>query len=253
MTLAGRVAVVTGASRGIGLSITRALADNGAHVWLVARSTAAIGEQAARINDAGRLASAFACDVTNEESVATLVTAVGTADILVNNAGAGHSALLQRTTLEDWNRIMSLNATAPFLCTRALLPGMLERKWGRVINIASVAGLAGQKYIAAYTASKHAVIGLTRAAAMEVDGTGVTVNAVCPAFVDTTMTEETIANVMQKTARSREDALAMVLATQQQERLVSPDEVAHAVVRICLTRPAMNGEAIILDGRETDA
>src|SRR4029077_3817430 len=138
-------------------------------------------------------------------------------DILVNNAGISHSAPLPRTTLADWNRMLTVNATGTFLCTQAFLPGMVARHWGRVVNIASVAGLGGGKYIAAYSASKHAVVGFTRSVAAEVAGTGVTVNAVCPGYVDTDMTRESVAltdmtresvaRIAAKTAMSPEAAL----------------------------------------------
>jgi len=157
-----------------------------------------------------------------------------------------------RTSLEDWNRLIAVNATGAFLCTRAFLPGMLERQWGRVVNVASTAGLSGAKYLAAYTASKHALVGLTRAAAAEVAGTGVTVNAVCPGFVDTEMTTETVARIVAKTGRTQEEALAAALASAGQTRLISAAEVAAAVVSLAaaaMSHPP-NGEAIVMDGRD---
>ena len=154
-----------------------------------------------------------------------------------------------RTSLEDWNRLMAVNATGAFLCTRAFLPGMLDRKWGRVVNVASTAGLSGGKYLAAYSAAKHALVGLTRSAAAEVAGTGVTVNAVCPNFVDTEMTAETVARIVAKTGRTREEALAAALASAGQTRLISAEEVAAAVVSLAAAG-APNGEALVLDGRD---
>jgi enamine deaminase RidA (YjgF/YER057c/UK114 family) len=158
---------------------------------------------------------------------------------------------LKRTTLEDWNRLMAVNATGAFLCTRAVLPDMLERRWGRVVNVASTAGLGGGKYLAAYTAAKHALVGLTRSAAAEVAGSGVTVNAVCPGFVDTGMTAETVSRIVAKTGRSPEDALAAALASSGQQRLIAPEEVAQAVVALVTAEGdrAPNGEAVVLDGR----
>jgi enamine deaminase RidA (YjgF/YER057c/UK114 family) len=159
---------------------------------------------------------------------------------------------LARTSLAEWERLIGVNATGAFLCTRAFLPGMLERRSGRVVNVASTAGLGGGKYLAAYSAAKHALMGLTRSAAVEVGGTGVTVNAVCPSFVDTEMTEESLGRVMAKTGRTREDALAAVLASAGQTRLISTDEVAAAIVSLVRAQGAgaPNGEAVVLDGRD---
>jgi enamine deaminase RidA (YjgF/YER057c/UK114 family) len=147
---------------------------------------------------------------------------------------------------------MAVNATSAFLCTRAFLPGMLERKWGRVVNVASTASLRGGKYLAAYTAAKHALLGLTRSAAAEVAGTGVTVNAVCPGFVDTEMTAETVERIAAKTGRTREAALAAALASEDQRRLITPEEVAAAVVSLATVAVGHppNGEALVLNGRD---
>jgi NAD(P)-dependent dehydrogenase (short-subunit alcohol dehydrogenase family) len=196
------------------------------------------------------------CDVTDEASVAALereAAKLGPVAVLVNNAGAAGSMPLARTSLDEWNRLLAVNATGAFLCTRAFLPGMLERRWGRVVNVASTAGLRGGKYLAAYSAAKHAMLGLTRSAAAEVAGSGVTVNAVCPGFVDTAMTAETVDRISAKTGRSREDALAAALASESQPRLIAPDEVAAAVVALAVSSGdhVPNGEALILDGRSS--
>jgi NAD(P)-dependent dehydrogenase (short-subunit alcohol dehydrogenase family)/enamine deaminase RidA (YjgF/YER057c/UK114 family) len=252
---AGRVAVVTGAGRGIGAAIARAMADAGLHVVVAARNRDQIERQTAGLVAAGRQARAVVCDVTSEASVQALSRAaaeLGPVAVLVNNAGAAGSMPLARTSLEDWNRLIAVNATGAFLCTRAFLPGMLDRKWGRVVNLASTAGLSGGKYLAAYSAAKHALVGLTRSVAAEVAGTGVTVNAVCPGFVDTDMTAETVARIVEKTGRSRDEALAAALASVGQTRLISAEEVAAAVVSLsvaAVTHPP-NGEALILDGRD---
>jgi NAD(P)-dependent dehydrogenase (short-subunit alcohol dehydrogenase family)/enamine deaminase RidA (YjgF/YER057c/UK114 family) len=213
------------------------------------------GRRAAELASLGHVAKAVVCDVTSEASVQALAreaAELGPVAVLVNNAGTAGSMPVVRTSLEDWNRLLAVNATGAFLCTRAFLPGMLERQWGRVVNVASTAGLSGGKYLAAYTAAKHALVGLTRSVAAEVAGTGVTVNAVCPGFVDTEMTAETVSRIVAKTGRTREAALAAALASAGQTRLISADEVAAAVVSLsaaALTDPP-NGEALVLDGRD---
>lgn len=255
-TLAGQVAVVTGAGRGIGAATARALADTGLSVVVAARNRDQIERQAAALVALGHEAKAVVCDVTSEASVQSLArdaAQLGPVAVLVNNAGTAASMPVVRTSLEDWNRLIAVNATGAFLCTRAFLPGMLERRWGRVVNVASTAGLRGGKYLAAYSAAKHALIGLTRSVAAEVAGSGVTVNAVCPGFVDTEMTAETVDRIVAKTGRTREEALAAALASEGQTRLISAAEVAAAVVSLSaaeVTHPP-NGEALVLDGRDS--
>lgn len=251
--LAGRGVVVTGASRagGIGLAVARALSGAGAAVVVAARTREALETVATELRAAGGQAWAVACDVTDPASVEALARAaehhLEHVDILVNNAGVSHSAPLQRTTLADWNRILTVNATGAFLCTQAFLPGMVERRWGRVVNIASVAGLSGGKYITAYSASKHAVVGLTRSVAAEAAGTGVTVNAVCPGYVDTDMTRESVARIAAKTKMSPEAALRAALETTGQRRLISPEAVAQAVLQLCENAGGeTSGETVVI-------
>src|SRR6266571_2593900 len=251
VTLAGRGAVVTGGSRGIGLAVARALAEAGAAVVVAARGPDGLEAAARALCAAGRRAWAVPCDVADPEGVRTLAreaeTRLGHVDILVNNAGISHSASVQKTTLEDWQRILTVNATGPFLCIQAFLPGMLARGWGRVVSIASVAGLGGGKYITAYSASKHAVVGLTRSVAAEVAGTGVTVNAVCPGYVDTDMTRQSVGRIAAKTGMSLADALRAALDTTGQRRLIPPDEVASAVLTLCHGAGSeTNGEAVVI-------
>ena len=162
---------------------------------------------------------------------------------------ASSSAPLPKLTLEEWNRIFLVNATATFLCTREFTPAMVERRWGRVISVASVAGLEGAKYIAHYSAAKHAVVGFTRSIAVELGTTGVTANAVCPGYVDTQMTDRTLAIVESRAGLSRDMALAAVLATTGQERLITPEEVAASVLELCMEDAgAVTGQAILLRG-----
>jgi NAD(P)-dependent dehydrogenase (short-subunit alcohol dehydrogenase family) len=253
MRFSGSVAVVTGGGQGIGAAVARTLAAEGAAVVLAARSADRLERVAGAIKKAGGKAWAVPCDVTDAASVRSLALAAGrragVVDILVNNAGAAHSAPLAKTTLEDWNRVLAVNATGTFLCTQAFLPAMVLRKQGSVVNVASVAGLAGARYVAAYAAAKHAVIGLTRSVAAELEGTGVTCNAVCPGYVDTEMTKESVARVVGKTGKSREDALAAMLASAGQRRLITAEEVAQAVITLCDPqgeRP--NGTAVTITG-----
>ena len=251
--LSGKGAVVTGAGRGIGAAIARALAHEGARVVLAARTAEEVERVAEALRQDGADAWAMRCDVIDQESVRALGRAarerMGSVDILINNAGQAASAPLHRITLEDWNRMLAVNATGTFLCTREFLPDMKARGWGRVVNVASISGLEGARYIAHYCAAKHAVIGLTRAAAAEAEGTGVTVNAVCPAYVDTSMTERTLSNVEARTGLSRGEALEAVLETSGQSRLITADEVAEEVLAFCgESRKNRNGEAVPMRG-----
>lgn len=254
--LEGKSAVVTGGSQGIGAAIARALAEAGATVVVSARSESRLDAVANELTEAGHSAWAIRCDVTDEASVRALadvaVEHMGQVDILVNNAGVAPSAPLTKTTLEEWNRALAVNATGAFLCTRALLPGMLEREWGRVVTIASTAGLGGGRYIAAYAASKHAAIGLTRSVAAEAGAAGVTANAICPGWVDTEMTRSAVERVMRETGRSEDEALQAILRTTNQRRLIAPTEVANLALVLCdEASKGINGQAIVLDGGGT--
>jgi NAD(P)-dependent dehydrogenase (short-subunit alcohol dehydrogenase family) len=255
--LEGRGAVVTGGGRGIGAAIARRLSAAGAAVVVCARTEAEIGAVADELGERGGRARAIPCDVTDPAAVDMLareaVEWLGEADlapdILVNNAGGASSAPIASLTLETWNEMLAVNATSTFLCTQALLDGMMQRGWGRVINVASVAALSGARYIAAYAAAKHAVLGFTRCAAAEAGARGVTVNAVCPGYADTPMTDRTIERIASKTGRSREQALDSILAAGPQRRLIAPDEVAHAVLALVAEEAhGINGQAIVIDG-----
>lgn len=255
MRFADRTAVVTGGGQGIGAAVARALAAEGASVVVAARRPGPIEAVAADIRRVGGRARAVPCDVTDPASVAALAqaarTQLGSVQILVNNAGLAHSAPVRAITLEDWNRVLAVNATGTFLCTQAFLPDMLERKGGAIVNVASTAGLGGGRYIAAYAAAKHAVIGFTRSVAAELEGTGVTCNAVCPGYVDTEMTRESVARVVAKTGRSPDEALRAMLAgaSPPQQRLIAPQAVADVVLALCtLHGERPNGTAVTVQG-----
>lgn len=254
--LTGYNALVTGGGRGIGAAAAIALAEAGAQVSVAARNEAQVVQIAAELRNDGHEAFAFRCDVTDPREVRELALsareAMGRVDILVNNAGTATSNPLSKITLGEWRHIMDVNATGTFLCTQAVYDQMRERRWGRIVNIASIAGLEGDKYISAYTAAKHAVVGFTKAMAVESKGTGITVNAVCPGYVDTPLTDETIARIMQHTGKSWQESLGALLKQAGQPRLIRAHEVAEAIVSLCGEGAhAPNGELVILDGSDT--
>jgi 3-hydroxybutyrate dehydrogenase len=253
MELTGRIALVTGGGRGIGREAALALASAGADVAVAARSAGDLAETVARIRAVGRRGEAIVCDVAERPQVDAMIARVkstlGAPLILVNNAGIAGSAKLTDTTDEMWDRMLRVNATGAFYSTRAVLPMMLAAKWGRIVNVASVAARVGAPYIAAYAASKHALLGLTRAVAAEVAARGVTVNAVCPGYVDTGMTDASAANISAKTGRSEQDARKILEGFSPQSRLMTAGEVAALIAFLCSeTAKGITGQGIVLDG-----
>jgi NAD(P)-dependent dehydrogenase (short-subunit alcohol dehydrogenase family) len=253
-TFSGRHALVTGASRGIGAVIAAALAAEGARVSLIGRDAARLEEACAKSGGAER-AAPIAADVTRADAVREAFAAArrrfGPVHILVNNAGQAASAKFTDTDEALWSRILGVNLTGTYLCTREAVPDMLQAGFGRIVNVASIAGLRGAPYISAYATSKHAVIGLTRSLALEYATRNITVNAVCPGYVDTDMVRQAIGNIMKKTGRSEAEALATLTATSPQRRLIAPVEVSHAVLWLC--RPGtegVSGQSLVIGGAE---
>lgn len=240
-------AFVTGGASGIGLAVTKALAAAGARVTIASRDIDRVNAVADDIEGV----SGVALDVSDPDSIATVFEAAGPIDILVNNSGIAMAAPFHKITLDEWSRIMDVNLRGVFLCTQAALPSMREQDSGRIINIASTAGLKGYAYIAAYAASKHGVIGMTRALALELALTGITVNCVCPGFTDTAMAADAVANITGKTGRSEAEALAELTKNNPQQRLIAPEEVADTVMWLCEdSSRSMNGQAIAVAGGE---
>lgn len=252
--LAGKHAVVTGASRGIGAAIAAALAADGVRVSLLGRDAVTLARVAQEMGGMQR-AWPIVADVGDAASVEDAFAAArghfGPVQLLVNNAGQAASAKFTDTDVALWDRLLSVNLTGTYLCTRQGVGDMLTEGFGRIVNVASIAGLRGAAYISAYAASKHAVIGLTRSLALEYAARNITVNAVCPGYVDTDIVQEAVAHISRTTGRSPGEALAALVATNPQRRLVTPREVADTVLWLC--RPgaeSVNGQSIVLAGGE---
>ncbi len=249
MQAGAKTAVVTGGGTGIGALVARRLAAGGVRVWVAGRRLELLQDVAGSIRAAGGEAKAIRCDVTSADEVAALAREVGHADIVVNNAGIAKSAPIAKMDDAHWHDAIAVNLTGTFLVTRAFIGGMQDRGWGRVVNVASVAGKIGFKYTAAYSAAKHGVLGLTRSVAIEVAHKGVTVNAVCPGWVETDMSENAIANIAAKTKLSREAALKTLADQSPQKRLMTAEEVASLVEYLCSDDAAnITAQAINLDG-----
>jgi len=250
--ISAKHALVTGGGSGVGRAIALALAEAGINVTICGRREAELAKVA---GESGRIFG-IAADVTNEASMASLYHAAeaarGPFDIVIANAGMAGSTPANKTTLADWQKTLDVNLTGAFLTVKPALAGMAARKTGRIIFIASTAGLKGYAYVAPYVAAKHGVVGLMRALAAETAKSGVTVNAVCPGFVETAMLEESIQRIIEKTGRSAGEARASLVSTNPQGRFIQPQEVAAAVLWLCGDAAAsITGQAISISGGET--
>jgi NAD(P)-dependent dehydrogenase (short-subunit alcohol dehydrogenase family) len=250
--LEGRHAAITGAGRGIGAAIAARLAAEGARVTLLARTSQQLEQLAHKL---GASAQALPLDITDgsmtRQAFERAAQTFGAVDILVNNAGQAQSAPLHRAADEVWHAMLAVNLTGTYHATRAVLAAMIERKFGRIVNIASTAGVRGYPYVSAYCASKHGVIGLTRALALEVAQRNITVNAVCPGFTETDIVEDAIANIQKVTGRSATQARESLTRTNPQGRLIQPAEVANTVAWLCLPgTESITGQSIAVAGGE---
>lgn len=255
MKLENRLALITGGGRGIGRAIALAFAAEGSDVVVAARSAKQVEDVANEIAASFETKSlAVTCDVSDSASVEQMFRQAlekfgRSPDILVNNAGVAESAPLLKTDDTLWRRHLEINLSGTFYCTRAALGGMIDNGWGRVINIASIAGKTGAPYIAAYAASKHGILGLTRSVALEVATKGVTVNAICPGYVDTEMTSRGVDNITSKTGRTAEQALESIKKMSPQNRIIDPEEVAALALLLASDDGrGITGQAINVDG-----
>lgn len=247
----GQHAVITGGATGIGAAIADRLSAMGARVSLMARNQARLDEKAAQLPDA----QGIAVDVTDSASVTAAFARArekfGPVHILVNNAGAAEGKPFHKLSDDDWHRTLAVNLNGVYYCTRAALPDMKAAGAGRIVNVASTAGLTGYAYVVPYVAAKHGVVGFTRALALELAKTGITVNAVCPGYTETDIMKDAVSNIVAKTGRTAEQARADLTASNPQGRFVQPEEVASTVAWLCLDESAsMTAQAIAVAGGE---
>jgi NAD(P)-dependent dehydrogenase (short-subunit alcohol dehydrogenase family) len=243
------IALITGAGRGIGRKIAIALADEGIHTIIVARSENEINQVAEEINSLGGKATAFTCDITDSKSVTSLYTetqTLGKVDILINNAGIAPSAKIEDTDDELWENAFATNVDGAFFLIRTYLPDMKSQKSGQIINIASTAAIEGFPYTAAYTSSKHALLGLSRAIAKEISRFNIKVSTICPGFVRTNILESGILNITNRTGKSREEAESQLAAMNKRGKIIEPEEIAQAVLSEISAPLDPNGREIIL-------
>lgn len=241
--LDGKHAIVTGGNQGIGAAVATELAMRGANLTIMARSLVSLEEHARTIREEfGKTVTALRCDVTDDASVSsafdTAVETLGPVDILVNNAGAAESAVFSETSRDMWDRMLAVNLTGTYACTAKVYPSMLAAKSGRIINIASTAGMRGFKTMSAYCASKHGVIGLTRALALEAAKHGITVNAICPGYTDTAIADSGVQNIARALGKTPEEATAMLVKTIPRGKMATTQEVAAAVSWLCSPQAA---------------
>ena len=247
----GRHALITGGGTGIGAAIAARLSEMGARITVVGRRPEPLEEVADGLDGAQPVPFDVTDEAAVEEGLKTATERFGPVDVLINNAGAADSSPFTRTTPDAWRAMLDVNLTGAFLMSRAVLPGMVERGWGRIVSIASTAGLKGYAYVAAYCAAKHGVIGMTRSLALEVAQKGVTVNAVCPGYTETELLSESVENIVDKTGVSEDEARAQLLESNPQGRFVSPEEVAEAATWLMSSNAgAITGQAIVVAGGE---
>ena len=247
----GRHALITGGGTGIGAAIAARLSEMGAWITVVGRRPEPLEEVADGLDGAQPVPFDVTDEAAVKEGLKTATERFGPVDVLINNAGAADSSPFARTTSDAWHTMLEVNLTGVFLMSRAVLPGMVERGWGRIVSIASTAGLKGYAYVAAYCAAKHGVIGMTRSLALEVAQKGVTVNAICPGYTETELLSESVENIVDKTGVSEDEARAQLLESNPQGRFVSPEEVAEAATWLMSSNAgAITGQAIVVAGGE---